>query len=220
MMSQRSGKIINITSIAGVIGNAGQANYAASKAGMIGLTKATAREVASRGITVNAVLPGNVLTEGLIEMGEAYQQSMANSVPLKKLGKVEDIGYAALYFACAVGLFWWSRTEGVVGTACAVVFSLARVAVGFHYPSDIAAGAAVVGISADDAASHTQFKAKHRLPFPLLSDPGGAVARAWGVLGAFIGLGVGLLASVVLSFVVWRSDPDRTPATAVHPDED
>ena len=94
------GRIIITSSITGpVTGFPGWTHYGATKAGQLGFMRTACIELAKYGITVNAVMPGNILTEGLIEMGEAYQQSMANSVPLKKLGTVDDIGHAALYFA-------------------------------------------------------------------------------------------------------------------------
>ncbi len=94
------GRIVLTSSITGpVTGFPGFTHYGASKAGQLGFMRTACIELAKYGITVNAVMPGNILTEGLIEMGEAYQQSMTNSVPLKKLGTVDDIGHAALYFA-------------------------------------------------------------------------------------------------------------------------
>ena len=94
------GRIVITSSITGpVTGFPGWTHYGATKAGQLGFMRTACIELAKYGITVNAVMPGNILTEGLIEMGEAYQQSMANSIPLKKLGTVEDIGHAALYFA-------------------------------------------------------------------------------------------------------------------------
>jgi 3-oxoacyl-[acyl-carrier protein] reductase len=94
------GRIVITSSITGpVTGFPGWTHYGSTKAGQLGFMRTACIELAKYGITVNAVMPGNILTEGLIEMGEAYQQSMAASVPLKKLGTVEDIGHAALYFA-------------------------------------------------------------------------------------------------------------------------
>ena len=94
------GRIVLTSSITGpVTGYAGWAHYAATKGGQLGFMRTACLELAQYGITVNAVLPGNIVTEGLAAMGEAYQKSMAASVPLKRLGTVEDIGYAALYFA-------------------------------------------------------------------------------------------------------------------------
>lgn len=94
------GRIILTSSITGpVTGFPGWTHYGATKAGQLGFMRTACIELARYGITVNAVLPGNILTEGLIGMGEEYQKTMAASIPLKKLGTVEDIGYAALYFA-------------------------------------------------------------------------------------------------------------------------
>jgi 3-oxoacyl-[acyl-carrier protein] reductase len=94
------GRVVITSSITGpVTGFPGWTHYGATKAGQLGFMRTACMELAKYGITVNAVMPGNILTEGLIEMGEAYQQSMANSIPLKKLGTVDDIGHAALYFA-------------------------------------------------------------------------------------------------------------------------
>lgn len=94
------GRIIITSSITGpVTGYAGWTHYAASKAAQLGYMRSAALELAEHNITVNAVLPGNVLTEGLEGMGEGYLRDMAAAIPLKKLGKVEDIGYAALFLA-------------------------------------------------------------------------------------------------------------------------
>jgi 3-oxoacyl-[acyl-carrier protein] reductase len=99
MIKQRSGRIINISSIAGLIGNAGQANYAASKAGLIGLTKTLARELASRGITVNAVAPGLIETDMTTVLSEEIRQNILKNVPLGKLGEPDDIAGAVAYLA-------------------------------------------------------------------------------------------------------------------------
>jgi 3-oxoacyl-[acyl-carrier protein] reductase len=101
MIKQRSGRIINISSIAGLIGNAGQANYAASKAGLIGLTKTLARELASRGITVNAVAPGLIETDMTTVLSEEIRQNILKNVPLGRLGEPEDIAGAVAYLASA-----------------------------------------------------------------------------------------------------------------------
>ena len=94
------GRIVLTSSITGpVTGYPGWAHYGATKAGQLGFMRTACLELAKYGITVNAVLPGNILTEGLAGMGEEYQRSMAAAVPLKRLGTVEDIGHAALYFA-------------------------------------------------------------------------------------------------------------------------
>jgi len=99
MIKQRSGRIINISSIAGLTGNAGQANYSASKAGLIGLTKTLARELASRGITVNAVAPGLIETDMTTVLSEEIRQSILQKVPLGKLGEPDDIAGAVAYLA-------------------------------------------------------------------------------------------------------------------------
>ncbi|HYJ04269.1 MAG TPA: 3-oxoacyl-[acyl-carrier-protein] reductase [Chthoniobacterales bacterium] len=99
MIKQRSGRIINISSISGLIGNAGQANYAASKAGLIGLTKTLARELASRGITVNAVAPGLIETDMTGVLSDEVRQAILQKVPLGKLGEPEDIAAAVAYLA-------------------------------------------------------------------------------------------------------------------------
>ena len=94
------GRIVITSSITGPItGFPGWTHYGASKAGQLGFMRTACIELAKYGITVNAVMPGNIVTEGLAGMGEEYQKSMAASVPLKRLGSVEDIGHAALYFA-------------------------------------------------------------------------------------------------------------------------
>ena len=94
------GRIVLTSSITGpVTGYPGWTHYGASKAGQLGFMRTAAIELAKYGITVNAVLPGNIVTEGVAEMGKAYQDGMAASIPLGKLGSVEDIGHAALYFA-------------------------------------------------------------------------------------------------------------------------
>jgi 3-oxoacyl-[acyl-carrier protein] reductase len=100
LKKSNQGRIVLTSSITGpVTGFPGWTHYGATKAGQLGFMRTACMELAKYGITVNAVMPGNILTEGLIEMGEAYQQSMAKSVPLGKLGTVDDIGHAALYFA-------------------------------------------------------------------------------------------------------------------------
>ncbi|MGM0440419.1 MAG: 3-oxoacyl-ACP reductase FabG [Chlamydiota bacterium] len=99
MMKARSGSVINISSVIGLTGNAGQVNYASSKAGMIGFTKAMAREVASRGITVNCIAPGFIETKMTEKLSDNMQQQIKSQVPMNKLGKPEDVANAALFLA-------------------------------------------------------------------------------------------------------------------------
>lgn len=99
MMRQKSGKIINISSVVGLMGNAGQANYAASKAGIIGLTKSIAREVAKRGITVNAIAPGFIKTEMTANLSAQDQQKILEMIPIGSFGIPEDVSQVALFLA-------------------------------------------------------------------------------------------------------------------------
>ena len=98
-MKQRSGRIINIASVSGVLGNAGQANYSASKAGVIGLTKSAAREMASRGICVNAIAPGFIDTDMVSAMGEDIREKLIEKIPLGRVGQAEEIAEAVAFLA-------------------------------------------------------------------------------------------------------------------------
>ena len=99
MMKQRSGSIINMTSIVGISGNAGQANYVASKAGMIGLTKSVAKELGSRGVRVNAIAPGFIATEMTGVLNEDTKKQWLLNIPLRREGKVEDVAGVAVFLA-------------------------------------------------------------------------------------------------------------------------
>ena len=99
MMRQRSGSIINMTSVVGISGNAGQANYAASKAGMIGLTKSVAKELGSRGVRVNAIAPGFIATDMTGVLNEDLKKQWILNIPLRREGKVEDVANVAVFLA-------------------------------------------------------------------------------------------------------------------------
>ena len=99
MMKQRAGRIINITSVVGILGNPGQANYVSAKAGVIGLTKSNAKELASRGITVNAVAPGYIQTDMTENLGDDVKSKLMETIPLAKLGRPEDIANVVSFLA-------------------------------------------------------------------------------------------------------------------------
>jgi 3-oxoacyl-[acyl-carrier protein] reductase len=110
------GRVVITSSITGPItGFPGWAHYGATKAGQLGFMRTVAIELAKYGITINAVMPGNILTEGLIALGPDYERSMASSIPLKKLGRVEDIGYAALFLASKEAAYITGQTIVVDG---------------------------------------------------------------------------------------------------------
>jgi 3-oxoacyl-[acyl-carrier protein] reductase len=115
MMKQRSGAIVNMTSIMGIAGNAGQANYAASKAGLIGLTKSAARELAPRGIRVNAVAPGWIETAMTAELGDDFKEQMLPRIPLARLGEPEDVANAVLFLCSNAAAYITGQTLTVDG---------------------------------------------------------------------------------------------------------
>jgi 3-oxoacyl-[acyl-carrier protein] reductase len=99
MVKQKHGKIINLSSVVGISGNAGQVNYSASKAGVIGMTKSLAKEVGSRGITVNAVAPGFIETDMTDVLGDKYKEEMKKNIPLKRLGTANDVAEVVAFLA-------------------------------------------------------------------------------------------------------------------------
>ena len=115
MIKQRSGRIINISSVIGLIGNAGQANYAASKAGLIGFTKSLAREVASRGITVNALAPGLIETDMTAVLSEEVRKNILSKIPLGALGQPDDIASAVAFLASAEAKYITGQVLAVDG---------------------------------------------------------------------------------------------------------
>jgi 3-oxoacyl-[acyl-carrier protein] reductase len=115
MIKQRSGRIVNMTSVVGLIGNAGQANYAASKAGVVGFTKSVAREVASRGITVNAVAPGFVETDMTAAMTDKAKETVIAAIPMGRVGRPEDIAGAVAFLVSDAAAYLTGQVLGVDG---------------------------------------------------------------------------------------------------------
>jgi len=115
MMKQRSGRIINISSVVGTLGNPGQANYVAAKAGVIGLTKSSARELASRGITVNCIAPGFIETDMTDQLSEELREGMLKGIPLARLGQPEEIGKVAVFLASDSASYMTGQTLHVDG---------------------------------------------------------------------------------------------------------
>jgi 3-oxoacyl-[acyl-carrier protein] reductase len=115
MLKARKGRIISIASVVGAMGNAGQANYSASKAGLTGLSKSLAREVGSRGITVNVVAPGFITTDMTAAMTDAQRQAMLAQIPLQRLGSADDVANAVLFLASPAGAYVTGETLHVNG---------------------------------------------------------------------------------------------------------
>jgi 3-oxoacyl-[acyl-carrier protein] reductase len=115
MMKQRKGRIISVTSVVGAMGNAGQTNYSAAKAGVIGFTKSLAREVGSRGITVNAVAPGFIDTDMTRALDDRQREALRESIALGRLGESEDVAAAVLYLASPAGAYVTGQTLHVNG---------------------------------------------------------------------------------------------------------
>ena len=115
MIRQKSGRIINISSVVGLVGNAGQANYAAAKAGIIGFTKATAKEVGTRGITVNAIAPGFITTDMTAQISEDNQKQLLELIPLREFGHPEDVADAACFLASDAARYITGQTLQVDG---------------------------------------------------------------------------------------------------------
>jgi 3-oxoacyl-[acyl-carrier protein] reductase len=115
MIRRRQGSIINMSSVVGIHGNGGQANYAASKAGLIGLTKSLAREIAGRGVRVNAIAPGFISSDMTAAMPETAREKMLEIIPLKQAGTPEDIAEAALFLASGASSYITGQVLAVDG---------------------------------------------------------------------------------------------------------
>ncbi len=115
MMKARAGRIVNVTSVVGFTGNAGQANYAAAKAGIVGFSKSLAREVGSRNITVNCVAPGFIDTDMTRALSDEQRAQLAATIPLGRLGSPDDIAAAVLYLASSAGAYVTGETLSVNG---------------------------------------------------------------------------------------------------------
>ncbi len=118
LMKSPNGRIINISSVSGLMGNAGQANYSASKAGLIGLTKTTARELAGRNVTCNAIAPGFIETDMTAVLPEAVTAGLLSSIPLKRMGKAEDVANVAVFLASEQAAYITGEVIRVDGGMC------------------------------------------------------------------------------------------------------
>ncbi|MCY6372107.1 3-oxoacyl-[acyl-carrier-protein] reductase [Clostridium ganghwense] len=115
MMKQRSGRIINISSVVGITGNAGQTNYAAAKAGIIGFTKSTAKEIAARGITVNAIAPGFIQTDMTEALSDKVKETIKTIIPLRKMGTPEDVAEATAFLASPMASYITGQVISIDG---------------------------------------------------------------------------------------------------------
>lgn len=115
MLKARYGRVINVASVVGFMGNAGQTNYCAAKAGLVGFTKALAKEVASRSITVNCIAPGFIVTDMTKKLAETQKEQLLDNIPLKRLGTPEDCAYAALFLASPASGYITGETIHVNG---------------------------------------------------------------------------------------------------------
>lgn len=115
MMKQRHGKIVNLSSVVGLMGNAGQANYAASKAGVVGFSKSVAKEVSKRGINVNVVAPGYINTEMTEELPEKVKEDMLDSIPVNRFGEVEDVANVILFLVSPLSSYVNGQTINIDG---------------------------------------------------------------------------------------------------------